>query len=198
MAITYNIYANDGLGGPVDYTTPIATTPALGWTPGPLPPSSDTTFAVRAFDTTLGLEEANTEARVRIILDATGRDVSARPNPPSALVARATAAGGCLASWSYSPTGQGGWPTAFSVYLTPGTVASYATPSATVAFVPGRLAYSSQLSGLADGATYAVAVRASNASGAEANTSVVATVVGDSTPPANVDALSATATFASQ
>lgn len=198
MAILYNVYANDGLGGPVNYASPIATTSALSWTSGPLAPSSDNTFVVRAFDSTTGLEEANTEALARIILDPTGNDASSRPNAPSALVARAIAGGSCLASWAYTPTGQGGWPTAFSVFLAAGSSAGYAAPAATVPFVPGRLAYSCQLAGLADGATYTVAVRASNGAIGERNTSAVAIVIGDSTPPANVDALTATPTFTSR
>ena len=137
MAILYNIYANDGLGGPVNYATALATTPSLSWSPGPLSPSSDNTFAVRAFDSTAGLEEANTEARVRIIVDASGRDATARPNAPTALVARAAASGGCLASWTYLPAGQGAPATSFSVFLAAGAAPSYATIAATVPFAPG-------------------------------------------------------------
>ena len=72
MAISYNIYANDGMGGDVDYSTPIATTSDLTYATGPLATPSDNTFAVRAFDTASCIEEANTDARVRIILDASG------------------------------------------------------------------------------------------------------------------------------
>ncbi len=198
MALLYNIYANDGLGGSVNYMATVATTPSLSWTTGLLKPSSDTTFAVRSYNSSTSLEESNTEARVRIILDASGQDVSARPNAPSAVVARAVAAGKCLVSWSYLPSGQGGWPTAFSVYLTQGTTASYTAPAASVPFIPGQLAYSCTLSGLADGSIYATAVRAFNAAATESNTSAVATVIGDSTPPDNVEFLSVIPTFSSR
>ena len=198
MSIVYNVYANDGLGGVVNYGAPIATTAALTYTTSPLPPSSDTTFAVRALDTTTGLEESNTEARVRVILDPNGRDITARPNAPAALAARATAGGGCLATWGYNPVGQGGAPAAFLVYLTPGPAPNYATPAATVPFVAGTARFSCALSGLADGASYSVAVRASNPAAAEVNTSAVALVTADSTPPNQVDGLIGVATFASR
>ena len=198
MGIVYNIYANDGLGGAVNYATPIAATAALTYTPGPLPQASDTTFAVRAFDTTTGLEESNTEARVRIILDPNGQDISARPNAPNALAVRATAGGGCLATWGYNPVGQGGPPSAFLIYLTPGAAPDYTAAAATVPFLAGMARFSCALAGLADGATYSVAVRASNPAAIERNTSAVASVTGDATPPNNVDALSGVATFAAQ
>ena len=198
MSIIYNVYVNDGRGGAVNYGSPIATTAALTYTTGPLPPSSDSTFAVRAFDTTTGLEESNTEARVRVILDPNGKDITARPNAPTALAVRAAAGGGCLATWGYNPVGQGGAPTAFLVYLTPGPVPDYTTPAATVPFVVGTAGFSCTLAGLADGTSYAVAVRASNAAATEGNTSAIALVTGDSTPPNNVDALVGVATFASR
>ena len=195
MAILYNVYANDGLGGAVNYASPIASTASLSFTTGSLPPSSDTTFAVRAMDASTGLEEANTEARVRVVLDANGQDISARPNAPTALMARATAGGGCLATWGYNPVGQGGLPTGFLVYLTRGTTASYTTPAITVPFIASTARFSCQLTGLTDGASYVVAVRSTNASATEVNTAAVSVVVGDSTPPGNVDGLAAAATF---
>ena len=69
MAISYNIYANDGAGRRRQLRTPIATTTGshVRWRRDLAAPS-DNTFAVRAFDTTSGIEEANTEARVRIVL----------------------------------------------------------------------------------------------------------------------------------
>ena len=120
MAISYHIYANDGRGGDVDYSTPIATTTALTFTVGPLVAPSDNTFAVRAFDATSGIEEANTDARVRVVIDPAGNDVTARPNPVNGLSARRTAGGTCWVSWGYDATGQGGPPSRFDVTMTPG------------------------------------------------------------------------------
>src|SRR5205085_892840 len=58
MALVYRVYSNGGTGGPVDFTSPVATTGGLTSTVGPLAPSTDTTFVVRAFDPATGLEEA--------------------------------------------------------------------------------------------------------------------------------------------
>jgi hypothetical protein len=195
MAIAYHIYANDGLGGLVNYATPIGTTSGLSFTPPVLAAPSDNTFVVRAFDTSTDLEEANTEASVRIVIDGNGQDVTSQPNAPFALTVRATAGGGCLATWAYNPGGQGSAPTGFYVYLSAGNQANYANPAATVAYVPGRAGYSCALSGLADATLYTVAVRAYNATAIEPNTTVIATVIGDSTPPENVDSLTAVPTF---
>ncbi len=198
MEISYNVYRNDGRGGPVNYQTPIASTASLSYTSGLLPFSSDTTFAIRAQSMATGLEESNTEARVRVILDSSGLDVSAQPNPPHTLMVRATPGGSCMATWGYNPVGQAGAPTAFEVYLTRGTAAAYGNMVATVPYIAGTNVYRCNLPGLADGATYAVAVRASNPTVIERNTSAVALVVGDSTPPGNVDGLVGVATFAYQ
>ena len=103
MNIIYKIYSNQGSGGPIDYSTAIASTSSLSYVFGPLAPSSSTSFAVRAYDTATQLEEANTEGRVRLDLDASGADVSGRPGPVHALTLGSTAAGGCLVSWAYAP-----------------------------------------------------------------------------------------------
>lgn len=195
MGIVYNVYANDGRGGAINYATPIATTASLSFTPPALAAPSDTTFLVRAFDTAVGLEESNTDARVRIVLDAAGNDVTARPNAPFALAVRATAGGGGAASWSYNAAGQGGPPAGFYIYLSPGAAPSYTAPAATVPYVAGRACYSCGLSGLAEGSPSTVAVRAFNAAGVEGNTTAVASIVGDATPPSNVDALTVSPTF---
>jgi hypothetical protein len=189
MAIVYNVYSNGGSGGPVNYSTPIATTSNLSYTVGPLPPASDYRFTVRAMDTAAGIEAANTQASVRVVLDASGLEVGQRPNAPSALTARATSNGGCLASWAYQSIGQAAPPTRFLIYLTAGPTADLTTPIATVAYIPATSNYSRQLVGLADGSAYTVAVVARGASSGLASAAVTALVYGDSTPPNAVDAL---------
>lgn len=191
--IQYRIYQNDGLGGPVDYSTVIATVAVLTWNTPPLPLSSDTTFAVRAVDTISGLEEQNVDARVRIRLDASGVDISALPNPPIHLGARATASGGAVISWQYNAGGQGGKPIGFRVYLNDGAggAVAYGTVIATVPYSTGRPTFFATLSGLAPG-DYVVGVRAYNATGAESNT-VVATFTASGAGPDPVEDLTATA-----
>lgn len=190
MATNYRIFWNGGSGGPVDFASAIGTTALLSFSPPALATPSDNRFSVRAFDTVSGLEELNTDY-VRIVIDAAGNDITALPNAPSHLAARAAAGGGARASWSYNPGSQGGAPTGFRAWITAGGVVDYtAAPAATVAYVRGRLVYTAGLAGLADGVAYAVGVRAYNATGAEANVASVA-VTGKASGPDGVDDLAA-------
>jgi len=164
MAISYNIYSNDGQGGDVNYATPVATTAGRTYTVGPLAFPSDNTFAVRAFDTVSGIEEANTDARVRIVIDPSGNDVTGRPNAVLGLSARPTPGGTCWVAWGYDVTGQGGPPVQFNVTLTPGSTPSLANPAMTVAYLPGVAGYGCSLSGLASNTLSTIAVQAVGAS----------------------------------
>jgi hypothetical protein len=164
MAISYNIYANDGMGGNVNYLAPIATTSDLTYAVGVLVMPSDNTFAVRAFDTVSGIEEANTDARVRIILDASGNDVTNRPNAVVGLSAQPTAGGTCWVSWGYDSTGQGGPPSLFNVILTVGSRSSLSNPTASIAYLPGVPGYGCSLGGLVANTPCTIAVQAVGAS----------------------------------
>lgn len=194
MAISYNIYRNNGQGGEVDYSSPIATTSLTTYAAGPLSAPSDSTFAVRVIDMGSGIEEANTDVRVRIILDRAGNDVTARPNAVVGLSAKPTAGGTCWVSWGYDPTGQGGPPLLFQVGLTVGSVASLLTPAASVAYLPGVMGYGCTLSGLAAGMPSTVAVWAVGNSAVLLGPVATASVVDLATPLGDVDSLSATAT----
>jgi hypothetical protein len=193
MAIVYQVFSNGGTGGAIDYTMPIATVSGTSYTTGALAVSGDYRFAVRAMDTVTGLSEANTQAVVRIALDAAGNDVGQVPNPPFALAVRPTSGGGCLVAWTYFTAGQAAAPTDFLIYLTAGASPSLATPAATVPYQAGVLAYSCQLGGLADATTYTVAVVSRGASDLLTSTAAIATVVGDATPPGDIEALAAVA-----
>lgn len=180
----YRVYANDGAGGPVDYTTPIGDTTGLTFDVGPLDYGSDWTFAVRAY---MGsLEERNVDARVRVLVSAAGVDLASLPNAPSNLSALAGPGGTATVSWVYNPRGQGAAPTNFHVYRGTPTV-SYGSPVATVAYSPTAQVFSATLSGLTGGSTYQVAVRAYNATGEEANTSVATFVASTLGPKAPID-----------
>jgi len=195
MAIQYHVYENDGAGGPIDYSTPVATVSGLSWLSGTLAAGSDTSWGVRAYDTVSGLEEANLTATARVRLDAGGNDVTAVPNAPRAITTRAGAAGTAIVEWVYVAAGESAAPTGFRVWLTAGGTVNYAvSPAATVSAVgngPIRT-YSTTLSGLTDGATYSIGVRAYNATGEEPN-ETKATVVGSTVPPSNVTGLAGSA-----
>jgi hypothetical protein len=189
MAIVYNIYANDGAGGPVNYATPVGTTAGLTYTTLPLPAGSDTTFALRALDTSNLLEDANTDASTRIIVDANGGDISNRPNPPHAVAVSAAPGAACLVSWAFNTTAGFGTPVGFQIFLTQGLLIAYSTSAATVPYVPGQVGYAYTLSGPYARATYTVAVRAYNTSGSDGNTVAVTAVVGLPTNPLLMDAI---------
>jgi hypothetical protein len=192
MAIVYRIYSNGGSGGAINYAQPIATTADTSFTTGVLTAPGSYQFGVHAYDTSSGVEELNTQASVSITLDANGNDVGQAPLPPYSLIASSTANGGCRVAWTYPSRTQGPLPVSFLVYLTPGPTPSFSTPVATIAFGSGLTAYSCQLGGLSDGVSYTVAVMSQSAGGVTSGP-IVAAVVGDSTPPQDVDVLTATA-----
>lgn len=192
MATQYHIYRGNNAGGPVDYGTIVATVAGLTWDSPALDLSSQNLFAVRAFDTVSALEESNVDAIVRVSVDGSGVNITARPNAPTGLSARATASGGARVEWQYATGGQGAAPTGFRVYA--GTPAvSYASPAATVTYSTGRATFAADLTGLTGGASYEIGVRSYNAVGEETNTAVV-TLVADTAGPDPVVNLSITAT----
>lgn len=160
MPISYNIYTNDGRGGDVDYSTPIATTTALTFDFGPLAAPCDITIAVRAFDVGTGIEEANTDARARIVLDASGNDVTSRPERVRGLSARPMKKGTCRVAWGYVATERAATPVRFAVFLTQGATSDLSNPAANIPYAAGTIGYECTLSGLADQAYYTVAVLA--------------------------------------
>jgi hypothetical protein len=194
MSLEYKIYRGDYAGGPVDYTTPVATVSTLSYSPAPIPLGSTVRYAVRAYDTVTGLEDQNTDATILIRTDAAGLDITGRPNAPSRLSAIATANGTARASWLYSTAGQGGAPVSFRVWLTVGASVNYAaSPAATVAYSPDLHAYEATLTGLSHGTDYAIGVRATNAAGDETNVDSVS-VTGLASGPDAPTGLTITAT----
>lgn len=191
MATSYTIYGNDGLGGPIDYSTPIGTTSSLTFSPAALALPSDNSFAVRATDGTH--EETNVDARVRIVLDASGNDVTAVPRAVSLLSAIPTAGGSIRVDWVHAP-GQGPAPAGYKVWATIGLAVNYAaSPNATVGTLGGQARFSATVPGLT-ASPYAVGVRAYNAAGDDGNTNFVI-VTPLATGPTDVDSLAGVATM---
>lgn len=194
--LLYRVYGNGGLGGPVDYDHPLAAVPALTWPSPPLSPGSDWTFAVRAFDPATGLEDLNTDARVRVVVGLDGSDRSNVPGSPSGLTARATAGGTAAVAWSALNASGPSAPQGFRVWLAAGSTVDFAAPPALdVAATPAKVSYRVTLSGLADGQAYAVACRAYLGAADDGNSGVV-TLIGDAAGPPAVDTLTGTATAA--
>lgn len=191
----YWVWQGDSSGSPIDYTaSPTATTHNLTWTSSALASSTITRFAVRVYDPATNLDDGNVDAQVRVTLSSAGLDVSNTPNAPTSLTALATSSGTAAVKWAYlNPPGSTNAPSTFAVYLTAGTTVNFAsTPAATVNYLTGVNLYQATLSGLTDGSTYAIAVRATNASGTDTNTNTV-TIVGSTSGPSPVDTLAAIA-----
>ena len=64
--LQYRIYADTGLGDPIDYTTIIDSTVSLGWVSDPLTYPAVWKFGVRVYDPNSDLEEHNVDAVVLI------------------------------------------------------------------------------------------------------------------------------------
>ena len=192
MSTSYRIYANGGTGGPIDYSTVVATVTGTTYTPAALAPGSSWAFAVRAFDAASGLEEPNTDCRVAVNLDASGNDVTATPTPAT-ITGLTPRPGGSLRvdwiQWSIPPASK---PTSFAVYATPGTTVNTAAgPGATTTSRGSARQFSATITGLTPGTSYAVLVRST--AGTLHSDSVAMTVVLP-IPPAAVASLSATPT----
>lgn len=158
-------------GSPIDYTsTPTATLRGLTWTSSTLAAPSSNRFAVRAYDPATGYDDGNLDATVIVTLDSLGRDITSLPNAPTALTASPGPSGTLVLRWaSITPPGSTNAPSGFYAYLGTGSL-TYGTPAATVPYVPGLTLYTATLSGLSDGTTYTIGVRAYNAVGTENNT----------------------------
>ncbi|MBU6430279.1 MAG: hypothetical protein KGR26_14790, partial [Cyanobacteria bacterium REEB65] len=104
-------------------------------------------FGVRAFDPTTGLEEANVDAAVTIVIGSDGSDQTGLPSAPVGLLAVGQPGASVRLHWTVATSGNP--PTGFHVYLGVGSP-SYASPVATVAATSGSLSpsYSVLLTGL--------------------------------------------------
>ena len=191
MPVAYHIYANDGRGGPVDYSRPIGNTAALTFTTPALALSSDFTFAVRAYDVATGLEEANTAAVARTVVDAKGLDVTGLPKPPHAVAVVPTQDGACQVSWGHGPDSRYGAPAQFLVFLTPVGQAASGTPAAVVAFASGRVGYTAALPGPFTFGAYTAVVASANLAGPAPSSPTAPVVLGLSALPLSMETITA-------
>jgi hypothetical protein len=178
----------------VDYSSPIATVSGLTYSPSALAHPGDYSFGHRAYDNVLLLEESNVDAVIRLILDASGVDITNRPAPPVGITIEQLAGAKLRVRWLNNKLAAGGKPTGFHVYKGTPTI-SYGSPAGTVNYADVR-DFHFDLTGLTNGATYQVGVRAFNATAEEPNTTV-ASAVAVSTGPTAVDSLAVSATFVS-
>lgn len=189
MSITYHVYANNGAGGPIDWTTIVATTASLAWTSPTLAVSSDTTYGVRAYDTVTTWEEQSIDATARVVLDGAGVDITTRPTSPTQVTLEIGANGSVSVNWVWFGANP---PTGFNIYKGTPTI-SYGTPALILPYSSGRHTFRATLTGLTDGSSYQVGVRAYNATGEDGNLAYQ-TIVADATGPLSVDYLTVTLT----
>ena len=194
--VGYYVYANTGHADSVNFNTPVATIMSYGittWTSFGLFFPSTWTFTVRPFNQ-YGINQ-NVDTTVTFTLDANGNDVSNIPASPTGLRALPLAGGSAKIEWSYLAISTAAKkPTGFNVYSSTGSTPNYSSPVATVPFSSGLFnAFSTTLTGLTNGTTYAVGVRAYNSTGQESN-NVFVLVTADSVGPSPVIDLTITAT----
>ena len=191
--LLYRVYANDGQGGVINYTSPIAEVAGLSWTTDELHPGSYR-FGVRAYDPASGLEEENLDASIALILDSEGRDATNVPAPPVGLRAIDRGAGRVRFEWTATGSPAIRRASRFHLYLAPGSITDFSMPYAVVPTATERgETYAAEVDSLADGVHYEAIVRAYNEFGEENNLRAIH-ITPDRTPPSRVDGLSAIVT----
>lgn len=158
MGILYRVYSNNGTGGPIDYGTPVGVVAESVFETGELQVPSDNLFGIRSFDASSQLEEANTDVRIRIVIDSEGRDITSRPNAPHALVARPTSPGTWMVRWAYDRTAQYAEPREFQLLLRAGSLVEAPVLSARIPYHRSSSVYQFLLSELIDHTNYWVSV----------------------------------------
>lgn len=187
-SLVYRVYSNGGGGGPVDYSSPIATTSDVTLQLGPLVASGRYAFGVRAFDPSTNIEESNTDVVTRVWLDETGADATDRPEVPRGVGLSAVAGGGYRVSWAYPPTGLPGRPQSFRIDL--GTGQGVGSAVATVPWEVGRVGYAVTVAGPLARGVYWVEVRGVNARGIGPPSERVSAALGLATEPLAMDTVS--------
>jgi hypothetical protein len=192
-SITYHVYANEGVGDPINYSVPAGVATSLVWTSNSLNVPGQYRLGVRAFDSSTRLEEQNVDAAVVLSLDSAGNDITKVPFPPVGLRAFPKAGGAVRVEWICPISDPSNQPSGFHVYITLGSTVDYSNPTTTVLWSSGRFGvFKTDQAGLTDGSLYSICVRAYSATGEESN-AVAVTVKADGTPPSLVDSLEAVA-----
>ena len=114
LTAQYHVYGNGGAGGPIDYTTVLATVTGTIWTSPTLAPGNSWAWAVRAVDPATGLEDQNVDQRAFLVLDSSGNNVTLLPAAPTGLTVRPWTSGSLLVEWHAVVSGRD--PTAATLF----------------------------------------------------------------------------------
>jgi hypothetical protein len=192
MAIVHRVYKGDASGGPVDYSSIVATVTGTTYVGAALGTNSVTRFGVRAYDDVTLVEDDSVDAEVEIRV-VSGADASNSPTPVQALRAVPLPSAAVRLDWTHDDGDPLRVPTGFKVYAGTPTV-SYGSPLATVAYLGRGRPHTATLTGLTSGSAYQFAVRSYNAAGELAAVKVV-TATPDSAAPPAVEGLVGDAVF---
>jgi hypothetical protein len=189
LGVVYRIYSNGGLGGGIDYGSPITEVSGLEWTSDALPAGSSFRFGVRAYDHVSGLQDENLDASVLLIIDADGRDATRVPRSPLGLRAVDQGGGRIRLEWTIVDASAANRATHFHVYLAQDAVTDFSSPILVPASALRGDVVATEVHDLPEGRRHAAIVRAVNAHGEDGNMHAIH-FTADRTPPARVDDLS--------
>ncbi len=185
----YRIYRGVGGVESIDYATPVGTVPAgtptkalvgLGHVAG-----VEYYYAVRAVSDS-GVEEANTDKVVRVMIDAAGALVGPPPNAINSAWAEAVAGGKIRLHAYYKARGAAGAAVGIQVALVTAGVPDWASPLQTIAVARTKRINVVLDNTFTDGQTVRLAVRAVTAAGANGKARRLNPVVADSSAPATI------------
>ncbi len=200
MSIQTHVYQGDDSGGPIDWSSPVATVAGTAYTVSDLPAGSRRRVGIRLFDMASGLEEAGSAAQILLARDAAGADVSTMPGGPRALSVVPKGGPAVSVSWLYLPVPGRPDPTEFALWCQVGsTVDPTIDPDLIVnaldiAATPDGSRYRASIGGLSAGVGYMVLIRGRLGAADDGNMLLASFTAAGSLPRAVEGAMSA-ATF---
>lgn len=189
--ILYDVYSGPDGGGPIDYTTPIATTSSLSLVVSGPTPGTSRRYGVRVRDSVTGLQEKNTDAQILVAASMSGTDATYVPFACQAVRGVPKPGGTVVIEWAWPYLDGRRLVKWFNIYLGRTGAVVFGRPAATVhypALKAGVFHFRAVLPGLLDGIGYSVVVRAANAFGEEQNTTT-ANFTARSSGPAPIGSL---------
>lgn len=191
----YRIFSNNGFGGSIDYSSPIAEISGLEWTSDALPAGSSFRFGVRSYDPANGLEDENLDAAVTLIINSEGRDATRIPRSPLGLRVLDQGGGSVRLEWTIVDASAPNRATHFHVYIAQDAVTDFSSPIVVPLSALRGDVVATEVHDLPEGRRHVAIVRAVNSYGDDGNMHSIH-FTADRTPPASVDGLFASTSAA--